>query len=334
MKKLFTLFSLSLSFIAAAQTTISNGGFELWGGNTSPGVATEPNGWFSNKSGTGLASSGPQTCYQDMAIKYAGTSSARIETKYYIIAVVNGNVTTGIVNAPSSNKALGYLSTINGTDIRRMSFNGRPDSLTGWYQYTQATSGTGATSEQGKVRAILHKGHYYDPEIPVSGNHPDSSVNKIGDALFLTATANNTTWKRFSVPFTYTSSAIPSYIMINVTSSANQLTTAPASSGVGSKLWLDALVPIYNSTKVNEHINKEQNIKVYSYNKFAYVDFTKRSDDKAVFTVYDLTGKVVSSHSIEEDKLNAFDMSEFNNGLYLYQVVGSDYKKSGKFIIE
>lgn len=334
MKKLFTLFSIALSFSALAQSTISNGGFELWGGNTSPGVSTEPNGWYSNKSGTGLASSGPQTCYQDMTIKHAGTSSARVETKYYIIAVVNGNVTTGIVNAPSSNKAQGFISTIAGSDIRRMAFTSRPDSLTGWYQYTQATTGTGATSEQGKVRAILHKGHYYDPEVPVSGNHPDSSMNKIGDALFLTAMANNTTWKRFSVPFTYTSSATPAYIMINVTSSANQLTTAPGSTGVGSKLWLDDLAPIYNSTKVNEHLNKEQNIKVYSYNKFAYVDFTKRSDDKAVLTIYDLTGKMVSSHVIEGDKLNAFDMSELNNGLYLYQLSGSDFKKSGKFIIE
>lgn len=334
MRKLYTLFLISTSILLSAQTTISNGGFELWGGNASPGVSTEPNGWYSNKSGTGLASSGPQTCYQDMTIKHAGTSSARVETKYYIIAVVNGNVTTGIVNAPSTNKAQGYLSTINGSDIRRMAFTGRPDSLTGWYQYTQATSGTGATSEQGKVRAILHKGHYYDPEVPVSGNHPDSSMNKIGDALFLTAMANNTTWKRFSVPFTYTSSATPSYIMINVTSSANQLTTAPGSSGVGSKLWLDDLMPIYNSTKVNETINREQNIRVYSYNKFAYVDFTKRSESKATFTVYDLTGKMVASHLIEGDKLNAFDMSELNNGLYLYQVIGADYKKSGKFIIE
>jgi hypothetical protein len=334
MKKLFTLFLIASSLYTSAQTSIGNAGFELWGGNASPGVATEPNGWFSNKSGTGLASSGPQTCYQDMTIKHAGTSSARIETKYYIVAVVNGNVTTGIVNAPSSNKAEGFLSTKAGTDVRRMTFTGRPDSLTGWYQYTQATTGTGATSEQGKVRAILHKGHYYDPEIPVASNHPDSSMNKIGDALFLTAMANNTTWRRFSVPFTYTSAATPSYIMINVTSSANQLTTAPGFTGVGSKLWLDDLLPIYNSTKVADHINKELNIKVYSYNKFAYVDFTKRNDDNAILTIYDLTGKVVSSHTIEGDKLNAFDMSSFNNGLYLYQVVGADYKKSGKFIIE
>ncbi|MBP7807989.1 MAG: PCMD domain-containing protein [Bacteroidia bacterium] len=334
MKKLFTLFLIATSIYTTAQTSIGNAGFELWGGNASPGVSTEPNGWYSNKSGTGLASSGPQTCYQDMTIKHAGTSSARVETKYYIIAVVNGNVTTGIVNAPSSNKNEGFLSTIAGTDIRRMAFTGRPDSLTGWYQYTQATSGTGASSEQGKIRAILHKGHYYDPEIPVASNHPDSSMNKIGDALFLTAMSNNTTWKRFSVPFTYTSAATPSYIMINVTSSANQLTTAPGFTGNGSKLWLDDLLPIYNSTKVAENINREQNIKVYSYNKFAYVDFTKRSDDNAVLTIYDLTGKVVSSHNLEGDKLNAFDMSGFNNGLYLYQVVGADYKKSGKFIIE
>ena len=47
MKKVFTIFLIASSLYLSAQTTISNGGFELWGGNTSPGVATEPNGWFS-----------------------------------------------------------------------------------------------------------------------------------------------------------------------------------------------------------------------------------------------------------------------------------------------
>lgn len=332
MNKIFTLLCASFAFAATAQTTISNAGFENWGGNPSPGVSTEPNGWYSNKSGTGLASSGPQTCYQDMTVKHAGTSSARVETKYYIIAVVNGNVTTGIVNAPSSNKAEGYLSTINGTDKRRMTFTGRPDSLTGWYQYTQATSGTNFAQEQGKVRAILHKGHYYDPEVPVSSNHPDSSMNKIGDALFLTAMANNTTWKRFSVPFTYTSSATPSYIMINVTSSNNQLTTAPGSSGTGSKMWLDDLAPIYNSTSVKENV--AEGVKGFCYDNVFYVDFRSRSEGSSNLYIYDMSGKLISNHEVSNSQLNSYSMENQQPGLYLYSIVGDGYKKSGKFIIE
>ncbi len=337
MKKTFTLI-LSLGFAIAtnAQTLINNAGFESWGGNPAPGVSTEPNGWYSNKSGSGLASSGPQTCYQDITIKHAGTSSARIETKYYIIAVVNGNVTTGIVNAPSSNKAEGYISTIHPstlTDIRRMSFTGRPDSLTGWYQYTQATSGTNPTQEQGKIRAILHKGHYYDPEVPVAGNHPDSSINKIGAAVFYTAMANNTVWKRFSVPFTYTSAAFPSYIMINATSSANQLTTAPAGTGVGSKMWLDDLLPIYNSVDVKEAANASV-IKAFCYDKVFYVDFITRSKNRSTLSIYDLSGKLLSEQKIDNDKLNAVDLSDKNNGLYLYSIVGEGYQRSGKFFVQ
>lgn len=337
MKLFFTFLTLSLTTGVVAQSTIQNSGFETWGGNPSPGVSTEPNNWYSNKSGSGLASSGPQTCYQDLSIKHSGASSARVETKYYILAVVNGNVTTGIVNAPSSNKAEGYIGTLNpsnSSDIRRMAFTARPDSLVGWYQYTQATSGTNPTSEQGKVRAILHTGHYYDPEVPVNSNHPNLSANKIGDALFLTPQANNTSWKRFSVPFVYASAAAPAYIMINVTSSANQLTAAPGMTGTGSKLWLDDLAPVYNSTQVGELSNQEENIRVFSYNKVLYVDFTKRQNEQCTINFFDLTGKIIYSQNIEGSKLNSVDFNTLNSGMYLYEISGPGFNKTGKVIIE
>ena len=337
MKKLFTLLSLSLTGLAFSQTTILNSGFESWGGNPAPGVATETNNWYSNKSGSGLASSGPQTCYQDGTIKHLGASSARIETKYYILAVVNGNMTTGIVCAPSSNKAEGYIASLNpssGTDIRRMSFVGRPDSLVGWYQYTQATTGTNPTNEQGKVRAILHTGHYYDPEVPVNSNHPNLSANKIGDALFLTAKSNNTTWKRFSVPFTYASASMPAYIMINVTSSADQMTAAPGITGSGSKLWIDDLDVVYNPTSVNESPINEGSIRVYSYDKIIYVDFSTRKSNESVLNIYDITGKQVASQKIEGDKLNSIDFTAMTSGLYLYELSGAGISKTGKLVIE
>ena len=337
MRKLFTFLCIATSLTVISQTSIVNNGFESWGGNASPGVSTEPNNWYSNKSGSGLASSGPQTCYQDMTIKHLGTSSARIETKYYILAVVNGNMSTGIVNAPSSNKAEGYMSTVhptNATDIRRMAFTGRPDSLIGWYQYTQATSGTNPTNEQGKVRAILHTGHYYDPEVPVNSNHPNLSANKIGDALFLPPKANSTTWKRFSVPFTYASAAAPAYIMINTTSSADQMTAAPGITGSGSKLWLDDLGVVYNSVGINEQVLAKENIRVFTFDKVIYVDFTERSEQEVSLSVYDLTGKLVSSQKVDGSRLNSFDFKSMNSGLYLYEVAGPGLVKTGKLVIE
>lgn len=324
MKKLFTFFLISSSISLSAQTTISNGGFELWG-NVSPGVATEPTNWYSNKSGSSTAQLSSPIWFKDNTIVHTGTASVRVETINYFGTAVNGAITTGVINAPTLNKTDGYIGTVkynSATDIRRMAFTGRPDSLVGWYQYT-----SGGTGEQGKIRAILHIGDYFDPETPTT-YHPACIANKIGDALFLGSTANVTSWKRFSVPFSYTSAAAPAYILINVTSSANQLTTV-----TGSKLWLDDIGVIYNSTKTGE-INKDVNVKIYSHDKMVYVDFMNRNEDAAILTIFDLTGKLVASQKIEGNKLNSIDLSAMNNGLYLYQFVGSGYKKSGKFIIE
>lgn len=164
----------------------------------------------------------------------------RVETKTVPIigTVVNGNVTTGVVNAPNTNKANGYIGTVNyssSTDVRRMTFTGRPDSLVGWYKYT-----SGGTGETGKITAILHTNQYFDPETPTT-YHADPTADKIARATYFTPTATSSAWKRFSVPFVYTSSSSPAYIMINITSSSNQTTTVS-----GSKMWIDDLEAIYN----------------------------------------------------------------------------------------
>lgn len=324
MKKTFTLLSFYLTFTALAQTTISNGGFEIWG-NVSPGVAGEPTGWYSNKSGSSTAQLGPVLCFKDNTIVHTGTASVRVETINYLGTAVNGAVTTGVINAPTLSKANGYIGTINysnASDIRFMNFTGRPDSLVGWYQYT-----SGGAGEQPKIRAILHTLDYFDPETPLT-YHAACIANKVGDALYIGGTATINTWRRFSVPFNYTLTSNPTRIMINVTSSANQLTTI-----TGSKFWVDDLAVVYNSTKVSES-TKEVNVKVYAHDKMVYVDFLNRNEEIATLTIFDLTGKQVASHKIEAGKLNSFDVSSLNNGLFLYQLMGNDYKKSGKFIIE
>lgn len=323
MKHIFTLVSITITFNIFSQTTIQNGDFELW---ENTGSATEEPTFFnSNRTGTDWATSGPQTCYRDASTFHGGSYSVRMETKTFVVAVVNGSVTTGIVNAPTTNKADGYLGTIKNTDlsdIRRMAFVGRPDSLIGWYKYTQ-----GGAAEIGKVKAILHKGNYYDPEA-ASSYHPDSSINKIGETTFLTPAGNITSWTRFAVAFNYTSSATPAYIMINTTSSNDQLTSV-----AGSKLWLDDLSVVYNPSSVNEQSLNENNANVYAYDKNIYVDVVNgKSEQKNIF-IYDLTGKLITSQRLPDTKSNTINVSKLNSGLYLYQLSGSDLQKTGKLYI-
>jgi PKD repeat protein len=240
MKKIFTTLFLAASVFAFGQTQIANAGFENWGGNPSPGVANEPNSWYSNESGSSTAQLGPQTCFKETSGVHTGTACVRVENKVVPIigTIVNGNVTTGVVNAPTTNKINGYIGTVKysgATDVRRMNFTGRPDSLVGWYKYT-----SGGTGETGKVTAILHNNQYFDPETPTT-YHADPTPDKIARATFFTPTGTNATWTRFSVPFVYTSASSPAYVMVNITSSANQTTTFG-----GSKMWIDDLQAIYN----------------------------------------------------------------------------------------
>jgi hypothetical protein len=328
MNKTFTtLLSLSISLFSLAQTQITNGGFENWGGNPSPGVAAEPTSWYSNKSGSSTAQLGPQTCSQD-GTAHTGSSCAKIETKTVPIigTVVNGNLTTGVVNAPTTTKSDGYIGTEKynaSSDVRKMTFTGRPDSLVGWYKYT-----SGGTGETGKVTAILHTGSYYDPETP-TGYHVDPTANKIARATFFTPTGNTASWKRFSVPFNYVSSATPAYIMVNITSSSLQTTNI-----AGSILWLDDLEAIYNTVTSVREVDTDKNIKVYYFEKNLYVDFGPKTSDQSTIDLYDVTGQVVLSQKMEGSSLNTIDVSSLKSGIYMYKVSGKSQGKFGKIFID
>ncbi len=326
MKKIVTLlFCIAYGFGTQAQTTITNGNFEAWG-NTTPGVSSEPTNWFSNKSGSTIASLGPQTCFKDMTVVHGGTASVRLESITYIGSVVNGNVTTGVVNAPTTSKSDGYIGTVNfttSTDVRRMSFTGRPDSIVGWYQYTQ-----GGALEQGKVRVILHTGDYFDPETPTT-YHANPTANKIADGTFLTPLSNVATWTRFSFPLTYVSSSAPAYIMINATSSANQLTTV-----AGSKIWLDDIQAVYNSTTgITNNSVSENDFLVYSFSKTIFVGCNNKNGEASNITVYDLAGKQVFSEKMTNDRDYSFNLSDLTSGIYLYRLSSDGVTKNGKLFI-
>ena len=326
MNKTFTtLVSLSVSLFSLAQTQLSNAGFETWG-NSSPGVAAEPTGWYSNKSGSNVAKLGPQICFQDNSVKHSGNASVRVETLSYLGTAVNGAVTTGVINAPNTTKSNGYIGTVNyssSSDIRRTAFTGRPDSIVGWYQYT-----SGGAGEQGKVTAILHNNNYFDPETPTT-YHADPTADKVARATFFTPTSNVGTWTRFSAPFVYTSSGAPTYIMVNITCSANQSTSI-----TGSKMWIDDISFIYNSVTTVKEADLEKNAKVYYFEKNIYVDFSNKDSELSTIEVYNATGQVVLTQKIDNSTLNTIDVSSLKTGIYMYKVTGKSQSKFGKLFID
>ncbi len=327
MKLIATLFLFAITGICTAQTTITNGGFELWGNTVPAGdTYTEPTNWYSNQSGSSIAALGAETCFKDAAKFHSGLYSVRVETiSGPFSTVINGVVTTGVVDAPTLTKTDGYIGTVNfstATDIRHMSFTGRPDSIVGWYQYT-----SGGAGEQGKLRAILHTGDYYDPETPTT-SHPNPTANKIADALFLTPTSSVSTWTRFSIPFTYVSASAPAYIMINVTSSANQATTV-----TGSKLWLDDLQVIYSTTNVPNNTIKEQEVAVYSSGQTVHIEFINGNDQQSVFSVFDLSGRTVYTTSLRNNEVFTYTLPGAAPGIYVYQLKNADFCKTGKLVL-
>lgn len=224
-----------------AQTTIANGGFETW---TSVGNNDEePTNWNSNKTGGGFATSGPQTCFRQTS-PHSGTYCARVRTGSFFGTVVNGSLTTGKVEAPSTNKSQGYIRAIANEANYRMPFTGRPDSIVFWYKYNAEGN------DYPRFEARLHVGFAYAPEAPVSNNHPDSTVNIIARATWLGANADVNTWTRISLPFTYVDTRTPAFILITSTSSAVQ------TAGVeGSEFFLDDVEAIYNPTIATGTIN-------------------------------------------------------------------------------
>lgn len=228
---LVSCFVFAAGFVMAQYPDVPNGSFETWNASGEE----EPISWNSNKTGGGNASLGPQTCYKETSNPYDGSFCVRIETKTYLyVTIVNGSCTTGKIEAPTTSKADGYVHTIKNDPLYGSAFNGRPDSIIGYYRYNSVSS------DYGKIGVFLHVGNYYDPEAATS-YHPDSSINKIASGTFFTPTSSVANWKKFSIPLTYLDSRTPQYILISMTSSGNQ--TGGSS---GSKLWVDGMKAFYN----------------------------------------------------------------------------------------
>ena len=76
------------------------------------------------------------------------------------------------------------------------------------------------------------------------------------------------------------------------------------------------------------------NFSVYPNPSASYVNFTTDSPNAKQVTVYDITGKLTDRQTFNDGKIK-LDVSNYNTGLYLYSIIGSDNRtlKTGKITV-
>ena len=99
-------------------------------------------------------------------------------------------------------------------------------------------------------------------------------------------------------------------------------------------MWLDDLSVVYNPSTGIADVSNADNAYVYTYDKTIYVDFVNANQKTATLSIYDLTGKLVSSKVLSISQQSSLSVAELNSGLYMYQLVGAEIQKSGKLFIK
>jgi hypothetical protein len=293
-----------IAFSAYSQSQLPNVGYESWQnvGNNDE----EPTNMNSNKTGGGLASLGPQTCYRATSPN-TGSYCTELRTRNYLGTAVNGTATTGKVQAPSTNPSDGYIETLRSDADFNWPFSSRPDSLVGYYKYLVAGG------DQGKVQVYLHGD--YDVRNPLDAG---SIPYVIAQAKFLTPNASVPNWTRFSVPFTYTSGSTPNYALVVCTASSESATAVN-----GSKMWIDDVQVVY-APLVAAPAPSESNIRSYWSDDDLVIDLgTTLSGVDRTLQLYDLNGKLELEAVLQGPGVHRMH-TDLAAGIYLLRLVGAD----------
>jgi hypothetical protein len=305
MKKIYSLISILLfsQTILWAQAT-PNACFDSWTSTSNIfGSYNTPNNWSCENSQT--ATIGTYTCFQSTShYSGCGTYSCELITKsidipFVVDQVVPGIITTGTI--PSS---------VTGSITGGIAYTLKPDSITGYYEYTPAGG------ENGFVDFYLFGS---------AANNADT----IAEAQFNTPTTTVSTFTRFSAPLKYhNSDAIVNSIWL-ISSSLNDALSA----GVGSTLYIDDLNLVINPSGIAEHIKSE--FKISPNPAVDHIVINSNLITEATFILYDLAGNKVKEERIG-NLTNVINVNSFTDGLYIYNIIDNNKSviSAGKLIIQ
>lgn len=229
MKTIYTLVILSFSLSITAQNQPPNPGFEDWENVGTP--TEEPEFWSSIKTSDDsiLSNLAPKVMSRS-GDAHSGMYSVMLEA-VQVFVTANGIITNGRVHAsiiPDS----GYVFTDTSGPGWNTPFGDQPDSLVGWFKCDPQNG------DRGKIEMIMHQ--TTNGSMPVRNN----LMHRLGHARYDFPTTTVTTWTRFSVPVNHIGISTADYILFVITSGDSTIAVD------GSKLWIDDIELIYNSTGI------------------------------------------------------------------------------------
>ena len=243
MKKFYTLLLMTMLSLTAFSQVYAN---------SSSSSAAEPRYWhsFSSASGTWASLAG-EHCFKSKDA-HSGNYSAEIRATKVLFSVANGTMTTGRLNAGSTQAADKSNHSAMDMSVTEKDRNGdpyyqvleaRPDSVVFWVKYSTGKAGTCAN-----MSAYITDGTYY--QVP-----EDKTYNNIVGKAENPDIAACSEWTRISVPFTYTDNGLePKAIMLTFS------TCAKPGGGKGDEVLLvDDVELIYKSSVTPDNPNDPDN---------------------------------------------------------------------------
>lgn len=302
-KTLLSIFGAA-TILTSAQAQIlqpANASFEDWEtlngsiGNT----YSEPLSWNTGNECSELINELAVTQSSDA---YDGSSSARLETRSAFGGTIkiNGIITTAslICLASSGGQEGGSAYT---AEI--------PDSIVGYFKYTPANNDSA-----------------YSQIMFLANNDMDTiSYTRVN----FTETVSQ--WTRFSAPITpATGGQTPEKLSLFFSSSWGD--GAQGEAEIGSVFFIDAVEFVSVPASVNEHYNAA-GWNVYPNPAVNHVTI-EGNEGNAVMEVLDITGKQVKYVSLADFRTDV-DVSELENGIYLYQISDLDgnIMRTGKLLV-
>jgi hypothetical protein len=252
MKK-FLLLLVIIPAVNFAQI-VPNGNFENW---TTASGYNDPTGWDTPNSVS--SSLGVITVYKETSIVQEGSSSVKIQTKSILGTPIPGLITLGDFNI----NVLTFEATITGGTP----FTGRPESMSGYYQYEPIFN------DEAFIGIILLKQN-------------GANWDTVADGAF-TSTSTLTTWTPFLATLNYRTSDIPTHLNIIIMSSDRN---APQPN---STLYIDNLTFSYPAS-VDEA--GASSISVSYSDDVLYVNMSQEHHEISNIHIYSVDGKLMGSY--------------------------------------
>lgn len=318
MKRHLLAFFVFCSLAGTAQQQITNSGFELWDNVGSD--TEEPQNWNSNKTGTGFAPSGPQTVFRESSIVHSGSYSARIKTgTYLVVFIVNGVMSTGRVNAPSTTASQGYNETLPADTLFNAPLTDRPDSVVFWVNYSPGSG------DMGRMQATIHQS--YDQNIPAS-NDANTTANVIADAAIEFGATSG--WVRKAVAFdyaTYNNSNPEAFILVNFTSS-----NVPGQGSASSTMYVDDIQLIYNQSGTDVLDKEAAELKSWYHDGNVFMQTNRSWGQDAVVRIFDMQGREVYHRRLHPNVSSETFGLNLDNGAFVVHVHTAGEVWVSKFI--